>query len=581
MYMQQQMSAAEQVIKLKQQYQSSDGEGFNKSQAGQGLAGNAAAIRQNAGLDESRYGAHVSLADALTNFAEDFGAGAKQPDPNQYAPPEYQAPPRGDYSQDRPEFDRQGEYDKYEQLMKGSSDAAYRQQQAMLDSTLNKQLADLEMAYKEAINQGEMSVRDAEAQFEAQKAELQKTAYQQAEATKAYGSNMGITHSQQMIGMQQGDNARMNKLQNSNAGDRDRRINDIQDRIKMLSAQKDLQTGAAKAEHGYASAGARSQADYAYMQSMGDFASKDYFTQQQRQHDFDMSDLQYNQNMDMSDRQFAQGNYMADKQYGQNLFMSDKSHGQNMQMSDKQFGQGLSMSDKNFQQNIHMADKQQGFNIDLESLRQNNALVQMAEQHGYNMASMSQSQLYKLEEMNHANIYTVQNMELGSQLNINEIGVQIDGRLKEIDKQAGYTSAENAKDRAATANNIARQLAAVQKQAEDELAARLRNLDPNSQEYKATQGEFKMQLEANQQAALLEGYTQYSLDRNFTNAEDHGLKKPKDYTANGWSIFNAGLNKITGYDKNNKAYNDAESKQKGALDAINRFQLDPSKGGVR
>ena len=107
-------------------------------------------------------------------------------------------------SEQIPTRDYTSEMDAIKQMIKGNSDAYYQTQKGQLEANLAKQIADLEIAYNSAVEEGKLSVKEAERQFGANKADLEKQAYLQSEETKAYGNDMGIQHSQQMVGLQQG-----------------------------------------------------------------------------------------------------------------------------------------------------------------------------------------------------------------------------------------------------------------------------------------------------------------------------------------------------------------------------------------
>ena len=151
-------------------------------------------------------------------------------------------------------------------------------QTANFDKQLSQQIASLEASYAEAISQGKISVRDAEAQFTAQKGEIEKQAYVNNESMKVHAQQRGIQNSQQLIGLEQGANSRTTSAITGNISERDKRVNDIKDRITALTTQKDLAIGSAQADHGYNIASAQAQASQMYNQSMGGFMQEDYFS---------------------------------------------------------------------------------------------------------------------------------------------------------------------------------------------------------------------------------------------------------------------------------------------------------------
>ena len=215
----------------------------------------------------------------------------------------------------QPQYDAQGNpiLDFYKQ----ASDDFLNSQLANLQAQVQQQLTELEQAYSTAISEGQISVRDAQRDFEAQKAEIENKAYQQAEATKGYGSQMGIANSQQMIGLQQNDNSRVNSLNNANASDRDNRVADIKDRINALTLNKNLATTNAQNQYQIGVQGATAQASQMYNQSAGGFMEK---------------------------------NYMADKQFGQELQLAELGQKYKLEGMSQQQVYDLDKMDKQFTQ---------------------------------------------------------------------------------------------------------------------------------------------------------------------------------------------------------------------------------------
>lgn len=367
--------AAQEVIKLKKEWANSP----NQDQVAQ----RAAQLRQQYGLDEKMYGADVSLADAYSNYAREFGQGVNHPG-QQQAP---QQMPQ------QPSFNQEEQMRKLQEMMMQNSSSYFDAQKAQFDKMLNDQISQLEMAYAEAVNQGKLSVNEAKEQFEAQKSQLEKSAYQQAEATKAYGNEMGIQHSQQMVGLQQGDNARFNSLHNENANIRDKRINDIRDRINLITKQKDLDIARSNAEYGYNIAGAQAQAQQMYAQQMADLMGKDYFTQMGMQHDINMQDRQFDQRV----KEMAlQHGYDLDKMDINQMYQQANMKYQNILDMDKmKFGHDLDLEkiDIQFKNRLTEMATQFGYNTKLESQRHNNAIKQAADR--FSRESQAAHEAYK------------------------------------------------------------------------------------------------------------------------------------------------------------------------------------------
>src|SRR6185312_1736508 len=118
-----------------------------------------------------------------------------------------------------------------EEMLRKMTESAFSSQDALLQQTRDEELSALQKALNDAVAQGEISVREAERQFEMNKQEIDKRAYQDAELTQLMSQDRGIQNSAQSIGLMQGDQARRQSLLNTNMSDRDMRINDVRDRL--------------------------------------------------------------------------------------------------------------------------------------------------------------------------------------------------------------------------------------------------------------------------------------------------------------------------------------------------------------
>lgn len=130
-----------------------------------------------------------------------------------------------------------GEYQAILDSIESSKNAQIEQSRALIQQQIQQQIAELQRNLDQAVTEGKISVRDAEAQFELQSKIINQQAYEQSQLTNLQGENRGIQNSQQFLGLMAGDNARKNSLINENITTRDRRINDIRDRINNLKNQ--------------------------------------------------------------------------------------------------------------------------------------------------------------------------------------------------------------------------------------------------------------------------------------------------------------------------------------------------------
>jgi hypothetical protein len=184
---------------------------------------------------------------------------------------------RSDY-----EAQRAIEMEALERYLSESRDSYIANQEAILQANLDMQLAELENALNQAVADGELSVREAEQQFEQQKQALEKQAYLASERTQLYGQEMGLQNSQQMVGLIQGDTARAMELSNQNMSERDKRIADIRTRIDNIRNQYRTSVNLANQQFRTGMAQAQSQADMIFNQNMFGLKQEDYIANRQQ-----------------------------------------------------------------------------------------------------------------------------------------------------------------------------------------------------------------------------------------------------------------------------------------------------------
>ena len=490
-----QQQAAQEIIKLKKAY----GTGGND----EAIHAQAEAIRRQAGLDPNKYGSHVSLADAYLNYHRDFGQIQNQPTPQQ--------------------VQQQVNLQDIQDFWQNASNSFYESQKALLDKQLNEQLTNLQIAYNQAINEGKLSINEARELFEEQKKVLEQQAYQQFKATLLYGSEMGIQHSPQMIGLQQSDNARFNALHNENAKARDRRINEIRDRINQITMERDLKLADAQAQYNYNLALAKAQADQMYNQNMGQFMIEDYFTGRKEQHDYNMLD-----------RQFDQAKALKYLDWG---FKKEE-----MALADYYYTKNLK-----YASDLKINEMREGHKLNLEEIevRFNNAIKELHVKYGLDS---------KLQSQAHSNAMS-----------------QIFAKIK-AEAAAADLEYEKAKQRQALSLGLPAN--ATEKQIADKMEAK---------EWERWEKEVKAKRDAAIQDSIALGITEYEINQILNNP-DLWLdpKKPKDYTANmPLGKFDPGgniLNFLTGYKKKNKKYEEEMARKQAALDAIERLK---SKVGIK
>lgn len=201
--------------------------------------------------------------------------------------------------------------------MLGMMSGAYvQQQQGMLEAARQNQFTNLQKAYSDAVAQGRMSVRDAEQQFNEQSQSINQSAYQDAERTKLYGQDMGISNSQQMVGLMQGDDARKNSLINQNMTMRDKRINDIKDRVNAITTQRDLDVANVNAQYDAGMQQAMGTAMSNMTNNMFNVMQGDYTANRNHQRALELNDIEYEQAKEMMDVKQRQTLELVEKEHG-------------------------------------------------------------------------------------------------------------------------------------------------------------------------------------------------------------------------------------------------------------------------
>lgn len=228
--------------------------------------------------------------------------------------------------------------------MLGMMSGAYvQQQQGMLEAARQNQFTNLQKAYSDAVAQGRMSVRDAEQQFNEQSQSINQTAYQDAERTKLYGQDMGISNSQQMMGLMQGDNTRKNNLINQNMTMRDRRINDIRDRVNAITTQRDLDIANINTQYDAGMQQAMGTAMSNMTNNMFNVMQGDYTANRNHQRALELNDIEYEQAKEMMDVKQRQTLELVEKEHGYAVAKTRLSASLDAQMREAQKNTELEM----------------------------------------------------------------------------------------------------------------------------------------------------------------------------------------------------------------------------------------------
>lgn len=245
------------------------------------------------------------------------------PAPQQTAQPAPQPAPAAQPSTPSTPYSDNPEVQAMDNYAKQQADSQVSSATAQLDAKLASDTAALKQAYEQAVADGNISVRDAEAQFQEQKALLEKQAYQDSQRTGLYGQEMGIQNSQQQIGLMQGDQARNASLVNKNVSERDRRINDVKDRISAITKQKDLDLARVQSEHDSGIIQAKSEANANYSNNMMGVYKDTYNynnslkqLQEQSRLQIEQMNVQHGLDLDTMAKQLENSIALEQKKYG-------------------------------------------------------------------------------------------------------------------------------------------------------------------------------------------------------------------------------------------------------------------------
>ena len=180
---------------------------------------------------------------------------------------------------------------------------------ATLQNNLKNEMANLELTFQQAINSGQMSIREAEEAFAQQKLAIEQKAYQDSEATMVNGQQRGMQNSQQLAGMVASDNQRANSLINNNVRDRDTRIANIKDKLTSLATEKGVRSGQLMNQFNTDQTKMIADANSQKMNAMAGIKQADYEFNQKATHDIKMQDDQ----QQFTDSQSTKANNFAMK----------------------------------------------------------------------------------------------------------------------------------------------------------------------------------------------------------------------------------------------------------------------------
>lgn len=276
--------------------------------------------------------------------------------------------------------DLQNALDAYREFLRQNADAYYSEQESMINTSLEEQLTRLEKAYQEAVRQGEMSEEEAMEQFEEQVKAINQHAYQNSQITNLAAEQRGIGSSQQMLAMHQGDQRHTQELRNENVKSRDKRINDIRDRIAQITNEYNLDVNLAETTAELALRQAQAQADQMFNTGMSELNMMQYQAYlQTKQH----LTIEEQRHLNILEQMAKQQQYTQDNMHLQQRFTQENMNLQHTLDLDKmktQHGYDLEKIDIQFNNDLTKMAKQFGYETRLNNQRHSQALGQIRAQ---------------------------------------------------------------------------------------------------------------------------------------------------------------------------------------------------------
>lgn len=264
------------------------------------------------------------------------------------------------------------------------ANSQYSSQQAMLGQARDQQIAELQRSYASAVEEGKISIREAEKAFEEQALTINTNSFNDSERTAVMAQDMGLQNSAQAMGMHASDTARQNSLLSKNISEREQRINNVKDRINTLTTQKDLDITSANSNYNYGIANQRGQIAQGLLSNMFNMGYEDHNQRQQQMAQISQLGLQD----ELQREQMA-----INQQYG----LANMAQQNQYQLGQMGVQQGYDMQKMGVQQQNELAQMAQAFGYDINkmSLQQQYQMAQMAQSFGYDSALQSSSQQFQ------------------------------------------------------------------------------------------------------------------------------------------------------------------------------------------
>lgn len=243
-------------------------------------------------------------------------------------------------------------------------------------SNRDAQLAELQASLNKAIQDGQMSVLEAREAFEKQSQAINAQAYQDSEQTQVQMQSMGVQNSQQGIGMIASDQSRKQSLVNDNIKNRDNRILQINERIKGLTSDAEIQRNRINADYDTAVLNAQGQSAYNTSNAMADLQSKNYFSDKEQEFQKFLQDDQqtFTSTENQTQREFETAEAKADREWKSTE--ADLARKHDITMQGNEFKHDERMTGIKFANELTAMAKQAGYATQLENLRSSNAMAE-------------------------------------------------------------------------------------------------------------------------------------------------------------------------------------------------------------
>lgn len=253
-------------------------------------------------------------------------------------------------------------------------------QTAQADTAYAENTTELQKAYDRAIQEGTMDKEEARKQFDQGVEAINQQAYQQQQVNNLTGQQRGIQNSQQMIGLQQGNQRNQLNQTNESRNARDDRIADIRNRLATITNEHDLNLAFAGREHNNTLRSIDAQGRQMYAEGMQNIDMA-RFQGAQQLHGQMMSNKQQNQYaIQQMDRQQQHNLQTLEAKHGYTMEQLDQQNIYTLGQMKVQHGYSMEQQQAAFQQDLAKMARQAGYNSNLETQRHNNTIKQIGAQ---------------------------------------------------------------------------------------------------------------------------------------------------------------------------------------------------------